>query len=131
MELLKFFRLLVFTWWTGNGDMHLKNFSVLIDRDGIVRLSPAYDLVCTRLVIADDPLALSVCGKKDNINRKLWLQYADYCGLASKAATRVLDKQVHSLEAAETLIDRSFLPAEMKVAYRQLLAERTAKLRDA
>ena len=41
---------MAFCWWTGNGDMHLKNFSLLTGPDGTVRLSPAYDLFCTRLV---------------------------------------------------------------------------------
>ena len=38
--------------------MHLKNFSLLTNEDGITRLTPAYDLVCTRLVIPDHQLAL-------------------------------------------------------------------------
>ncbi|MBK8270663.1 MAG: HipA domain-containing protein [Planctomycetes bacterium] len=66
IEVLKLYRLLVFTWWSGNGDMHLKNFSLFTDQQGIMRLTPAYDLVSTRLVIPNDPLALSVVGKKRN-----------------------------------------------------------------
>jgi serine/threonine-protein kinase HipA len=131
VEVLKLFRLLVFGWWSGNGDMHLKNFSLLIDTHGIIRLSPAYDLVCTRLVIPQDPLALPVCGKKDNLNRKIWIQFADYCQLSPKAANRVLDKLAQSLTAAQELIDRSFLPTDMKLAYRLLIAERTAMLQAA
>ena len=49
VESLKLFRQMVFCWWTGNGDMHLKNFSLLTGPDGTVRLSPAYDLLCTRV----------------------------------------------------------------------------------
>jgi serine/threonine-protein kinase HipA len=64
VEMLKLYRLMVFVWWTGNGDMHLKNFSLLASRDGLQRLSPAYDQLCTCLVIPDDPLALTVGGKK-------------------------------------------------------------------
>ena len=45
VELLKLYRLLLFDWWSGNGDMHLKNFSLLTGKDGRHRLSPAYDLV--------------------------------------------------------------------------------------
>jgi serine/threonine-protein kinase HipA len=71
VEILKFYRLLLFSWWTGNGDMHLKNFSLLVDEQGIVRLTPAYDLICTRLVIPDDSLALPICGKKDNLHRPM------------------------------------------------------------
>jgi hypothetical protein len=51
VELLELFRRMVFSWWTGNGDMHLKNFSLPAGADGIHRLSPAHDLLCTRLAI--------------------------------------------------------------------------------
>ncbi len=128
VETLKFYRLLVFVWWSGNGDMHLKNFSLIVDQQGIVRLTPAYDLLCTRLVIDDDPLALAVMGKKDNLDRADWLAFADRCRLPEKTAQRVLDKQASVLPEAGDLIERSFLPAEMKKQYQRLIQQRTASL---
>jgi serine/threonine-protein kinase HipA len=53
VELVRLLRLLAFNWWVGNGDAHLKNFALLAGLDGRHRLSPAYDLLCTRLVIPD------------------------------------------------------------------------------
>lgn len=128
VEVHKLFRQLVFAWWTGNGDLHLKNLSLFVDEEGIVRLTPAYDLVCTRLVIPDDPLALSVGGKKDNLSRKLWLKFAEHCRLPEKTAIRVLDRQAAALPAARELIERSFLPPELKSSYIELIAERTERL---
>jgi serine/threonine-protein kinase HipA len=128
IEILKFYRLLVFTWWSGNGDMHLKNFSLLVDENGFVRLTPAYDLLCTRLVITDDQLALPVCGKKDNLRRNLWLEFAKYCQLSERSAARVLRQQADALPEALDLINRSFLPDEMKTSYRQLVEERSQLL---
>ncbi len=92
IEILKLYRLFVFAWWSGNGDMHLKNFSLLADEQGILRLTPAYDLVCTRLVIQNDPLALPVGGKKDNLSRNSWLEFAAYCQLPEKTAVRSIRK---------------------------------------
>jgi serine/threonine-protein kinase HipA len=129
VELLKLFRLLLFTWWTGNGDMHLKNFSLLTGEDGITRLTPAYDLVCTRLVIPDDQLALPLQGKKDNLRRGVWRRFAEYCALPDKVAVRLLDKQVSALEDATALIDRGFLPDDQQETYKQLIAERTDSIR--
>lgn len=129
VEILKFYRLLVFAWWSGNGDMHLKNFSLLVDEAGLVRLTPAYDLVCTRLVIENDPLALPVMGKKDNIGRGLWLKFAEYCQLSERIASRVLDAQSGALTKAIPLLDRCFLPAELKAQYQQLIEERSTKLK--
>jgi serine/threonine-protein kinase HipA len=125
VEMLKLYRLLVFTWWTGNGDMHLKNFSLLTGDDGITRLTPAYDLVSTRLVIEDDQLAIPVHGKRDNLRRGVWRRFAAYCKLPEKAVLRILNKQVSVLDEAIRLIDRSFLPDDQKEHYRRLIAERT------
>lgn len=128
IEIQKLFRLLVFGWWSGNGDMHLKNFWLLVDEQGLIRLTPAYDLVCTQLVIPNDPLALPVIGKNSNLDRQDWLSFADYCQLPMKAAARVLDAQIASLHEAVRLIERSFLPAEQKDQYRHLLEKHTATL---
>lgn len=128
IEILKMFRLLVFSWWSGNGDMHLKNFSLQAGLDGLQRLTPAYDLVSTRLVIADDQLALPVSGKKDNFDRADWLRFAEYCQLPTKTAERVLDTQKAALSTALTLLERSFLPTTMKQVYTELVKERTTAL---
>jgi serine/threonine-protein kinase HipA len=129
IEILKLYRVLVFAWWSGNGDMHLKNFSLLADTQGIMRLTPAYDLVCTQLVIPDDPLALPVVGKKDNLDRADWLGFAIYCQLPERTAVRVLETQMSVLDSAAALIDRSFLPPDQKTTYRALITDRTARLR--
>lgn len=128
IEMLELYRRLVFIWWTGNGDMHLKNFSLLAGRDGLQRLSPAYDLLCTRLVIPDDPLALPVQGKKDRLDRAAWLALAAYGRIGAKAAERVLASFGGVLEAAVRLVARSELPEEMKAGYEALLRERMRTL---
>jgi len=129
IEILKLYRLLVFVWWSGNGDMHLKNFSLMAGQDGIMRFTPAYDLVCTRLVLPNDKLALPIGGRNDKLKRGAWRKFAEYCQLPEKVADRVLDKQVSILEDALQLIDRSFLPAEQKSNYKTLIEERTETLR--
>lgn len=48
----------------GNGDAHAKNYSVLHERAGAVRLSPLYDVMCT-LAFGDDRLAMYI----DNVRR--------------------------------------------------------------
>ena len=128
VEILRLYRQLVFGWWTGNGDLHLKNLSLLTGPDGRQRLSPAYDLVCTRLVIADDPLALTVSGKKDRLSRDTWLDFADYCALPLRAAQRVLTAHLDAIDAALDLVAKSYLPKDMKDTYRALLLARTEAL---
>jgi serine/threonine-protein kinase HipA len=128
VELVKLFRLLAFSWWTGNGDMHLKNFALLADAGGIHRLAPAYDQVSTRLVIEDDDLALPVGGKKSRLTRAAWLELARYCGIPERAAGRVLAGITREEDEAIALIGRSYLEKSMREAYRELIRERAAAL---
>lgn len=58
---LEFLRRVIFSYVIGNGDAHLRNFSLLRDPDGVVRLSPAYDLLCTHLHLpGESALALDL-----------------------------------------------------------------------
>jgi serine/threonine-protein kinase HipA len=124
----RLFRVLVFTWWTGNGDMHLKNFSLLRSEDGNYRLSPAHDLLSTTLVIPDDQLALSVGGTKKPVGRKRWLELATRCQLPPRAAERVLLEIVDATDASVSLVEASVLPDDMKRAYQTMLRKRAAVL---
>lgn len=54
IELEKLFRLVVFNYLFANGDAHLKNFSILETDNGDFVLSPAYDLLNTRLHLPYD-----------------------------------------------------------------------------
>lgn len=124
IELLELYRRLVFIWWTGNGDMHLKNFSLLTGADGLHRLSPVYDLLCTRLVIPDDRLALPFAGKNDRLTKRIWRELAAYAGLPEAAAARVHAKVGATLEKAVALVRASYLPEDQKRTYESLLRAR-------
>jgi serine/threonine-protein kinase HipA len=64
-EAREFVRRLVFNVAIGNGDMHLKNWSVIY-RDGRTpKLAPAYDYVSTVVYLPNDKLALSIAGSKE------------------------------------------------------------------
>ncbi len=128
IELLRLFEQLVFSWWVGNGDLHLKNLSLLIDAQETVRLTPAYDLVSTILVINEDPLAMPLGGRDRKLQRSTWVKFANYCDIGIKAANRVLDRQITLLPKAEAILDQSFLPADMKTTFKQHIANRTAEL---
>jgi len=56
---VEFIRILIFNFLTGNGDAHLKNFSLLETSDGDMQLSPSYDLMNTKIHINDSPVALN------------------------------------------------------------------------
>lgn len=128
IECRKLFQVLVFGWWTANGDMHLKNISIITNLDGTRTLTPAYDLVCTKVAIpTDDSMALVMQGRNKNLTRKNWLDFASYSEIRG-AAERLLADQVGALDQAIELVRRSFLPKEMREAYENVLRERTETL---
>ena len=101
LEISRLFTLLLFGWWSANGDMHLKNFSLLTLPDATRRLSPAYDLACTRLVIPDDDgLALPLGGRKKKLTRRHWLEFGEYCQIPRKAVERIVASQRGALDAS-------------------------------
>ena len=63
-EFQKFVDRCVFCYLSGNSDMHLKNFSLSGEEDGKARLSPAYDMLCSKMYGDGDRLALPLQGDR-------------------------------------------------------------------
>ncbi len=123
---------LVFSFVTGNSDMHLKNFSLIEDgyKTHSYVLSPAYDLLPTNIAVPSDPeeFALTMHGKKRNIRRSDFLYFASSCSL-SEVATKNIIHQV--LKLKETYIDMcrdSFLPDGLKDRFVELIEKRSSTL---
>lgn len=124
----RLFLQLCFSDWVGNGDLHLKNISLVERDDGRYTLSPAYDLFSTRLY-GDRHLALPVCGKKSKVTRRNWIEFGEhYAGLTKAESARILDEMLHHRAAALSLIERSPLVPELQCRYAGLLAERALSL---
>ena len=123
VEKVELFRRTLVAFLTGNEDMHLKNLAVLTGRDGLRRLSPAYDLVASAAVLRDpQELALTVAGKRSNLRRE---HLVDYYGRERLGLT---DRVVADLDAAgaawEALVDRSFLSDSVRDRLRRILGDR-------
>lgn len=131
IERLKLFRLVLFCFFIGNEDMHLKNFSIIRQRD-IITLSPAYDLLNTSIVLprAEEELALPLNDKKNHLSRSDLLAYFGEKRLQLSA--RLIDSTLEELhekrDAWERLIADSFLSANAKERYHDLLNTRLARI---
>jgi len=77
-ELERFFQLVVFNYLFSNGDAHLKNFSILESEDGDPLLSPAYDLISTRIHVKDSDMALKNGLFSDQFTTESYLSNAFY-----------------------------------------------------
>jgi serine/threonine-protein kinase HipA len=131
IEKMKLFRLTVFNFLVGNEDMHLKNFSV-ISRDETLELSPAYDLVNTTIALRNptEESALSIDGKKSNLNRRLLAQYygIERLGLTADVVDDILHKLTSLAAMWESEIRISFLSEAMKKMYLELVVSRVQRL---
>ena len=84
LDIHLFFERVVLNFLLGNGDAHFKNFSVSHRSDGI-RLSPAYDIVSSKLVIPkEEDSALTLNGKKNNITRNDFNTFAEHLKIPEK-----------------------------------------------
>lgn len=131
IDRLRLFRQVLFSWWIGNGDLHLKNLALITQEKAVPRLSPAFDLLSTAVVIPNDTLALPVLGKRDKIGRADWVAFAEYCELPMKLAERELTKMAEVLTDALALLDHSFLRPDLRDAFAAILHERTKTLSNA
>ena len=111
----EFVRRLVFSVLIGNGDMHLKNWSLLYPDTRKPVLSPAYDLVSTLPYIPDDRLALSFGGSRslDGITLDQARRFADAARLPMKPVWDVVRETVGRTVASwKTLGPKDLLSAE-------------------
>ena len=123
------YELTLFCFLTGNADMHLKNFS-LWRNSGTAALTPAYDLLATKLLLPSDmeELALSLNGKKSRFVSADWTAYAAYVGLIDKQQANIHQQFIKRLPVALQWIKDSFLSPEQQHAFAQLLQERAGRL---
>lgn len=132
-DLLRYFELTLFSFLIGNADMHLKNFSLLIDLKKIIRLSPAYDLLSTRLLISkkedNEELVLSINGKKSNLKKHDFNFLADNLKIPKKSANFIIENLLSKKEIMFEIIQKSFLPAKMQEDYIALIEERSFLLK--
>lgn len=90
----------IYSWLTGNGDLHAKNISVLASPAGPWKISPVYDVPCT-LLYGDDSLALTVAGKTKNLKARHWAELANDIGLPPKAAEAANARALRAAEAVD------------------------------
>ena len=123
LDLVNFWEQVVFSWITGNADMHLKNFSLYSTSKNYYSLTPCYDMLSTALVMPEDTeeLALALNGKKRKIKRSDFETSMRSTGLGNKVIQNLFTKFSKVTDKWFKFIDISFLPAEMKEQYKKII----------
>lgn len=125
LDKLYFFELSVFSYLTGNNDMHLKNFS-MIDKGTKWSLAPAYDLLNVNLANALDTeeLALPIEGKKKRLRKDHFERFGQGLDLNEKQIEGVFKRFIKNKPLAFEWIDNSFLSDKFKERYKEILEKR-------
>ena len=131
LDLVNFWEVVIFSWITGNADMHLKNFSLYNNHKMGYALTPAYDLLSTKIVMPEDTeeLALTLNGKKRKIQKSDFVKVMKASGLNDKVIENIAKKFRRSIVKWLNLINVSFLSERMKKEYKKLILSRVLALR--
>ncbi len=115
LDVANYWEIVVFSWLTGNADMHLKNFSLFKPAANYM-LTPAYDLLSTSIVMPEDDeeLALTLNGKKKKIKREDFEKAMSDCGMDEKAISNIFTKFSKAFPKWTDVIRTSFLPVDMQ-----------------
>ena len=121
VESLKLFKLLIFNYLFSNGDAHLKNFSIIETPLGDFKLSPAYDLLNSRIHIEDKDFALDeglipARMGQGNVAKQFRL-LAEHAGISEKQANAMMALMMSKSDQVKKLIDASFLKDRIKRSY--------------
>lgn len=131
LDVVNFWELVLFSFITGNADMHLKNFSLLEQPALGMTLSPAYDLVNTTLVnpADDEEMALTINGKKKKIKLQDFVAAMDTLKVDEKQRQNVFRKMEKALPKWLDTIDQSFLSDAFKLQFKAIIHERIDRLK--
>lgn len=125
-DLQRLFEMVVFSFLTGNADMHLKNYSLFYRLPDFRELAPAYDLLNTAIVIPSDKeeSALTINGKESKLKKSDFDHLAKNLQLIQKVKESIIDRIISSLSQSSGIIQNSFLNEEMKEKYMNTISSK-------
>ena len=125
LDVLRLYEVVIFTYITGNNDMHLKNFSLIL-KDENWGFAPAYDLLNVQLHLQEDKeeTALTIGGKKSRLTKYDFIILGEKFGLSERQIENVFQRFIKAEKKMLLLIDQSFLSEANKINYKDLLMQR-------
>ncbi|MEX1190790.1 MAG: HipA domain-containing protein [Brumimicrobium sp.] len=132
VESPKLFKLILFNYLMSNGDAHCKNFSLIETSFGDFKLSPAYDLLNSRIHIVDRDFALSdgllsPQYAKGKVGEQ-FIILGEKAGIPKKQIDKIIALLTSNVEEVKQLIRHSYLSEQFKRNYEQAYFTRLNKL---
>ncbi|MEA2017235.1 MAG: HipA domain-containing protein [Campylobacterota bacterium] len=138
LEIIKFFKQIIFNYLIGNGDAHIKNFSAIQRETKDYTLSPAYDLLSSTVHIPNESrTALELF---DDYNTPSFnangfysfddfIKFAQMTGIDEKIANNIIEEFISHESKTLKLLEISFLSDKGKVRYENLYLDRLKALK--
>lgn len=133
LDKLTFFEVVLFSFLTGNADIHLKNFSLIDYPENMTSLGPAYNLLSTRLVNPEnqepEEMALTLNGRKRKLKFDDFDAFGRKIGLNKTQLRNNYSRFNKNASKAISFVSQSeFLSQDMRAKYMDLISERTDRL---
>jgi serine/threonine-protein kinase HipA len=121
------FERVVLNFIIGNGDAHLKNYSIAYLNKDNIRLTPAYDILCSKLVLPDEEdSAITINGKKNKLQREDFDKFAEYFHIPEKVR---YDKFEKKLDVLRRIIVTSKIYNEKQREFLEIIKDRLSRLK--
>ena len=123
LDKLSLFKCLYFCFVIGNSDVHLKNFSFVMDDEGKYSLSSFYDLLPTKVILPSDQdeLGMRFNGRKNNLRKLDFDQFANNVGLDIKAKENIINQINNNQNNMIEIINKSTLNQNAKTNWIKLI----------
>ncbi|MFV2045428.1 MAG: HipA domain-containing protein [Anaerolineales bacterium] len=129
LDSIEFFERVVLSFLIGNGDMHLKNWALLISEQGDVTLAPCYDFVASKIYIpTEEESALAINGKRNQLDRGDFHVLADSLRIDPRAAENSFERLRKAKDQILDLTDHSELSQERQLQVRALINSRYERI---
>ncbi|OGX05542.1 MAG: hypothetical protein A3G87_03125 [Omnitrophica bacterium RIFCSPLOWO2_12_FULL_50_11] len=127
LDVQLFFERIVFNFLIGNGDGHSQNYSISYDEHGNIRLSPAYDIVCTKLVLPKgEDSALTLNGKSNQLKRNDFDALADCFNIPAKVRYEKFERKSNRMRQ---FVGDSKLQKDFQKKFIEIILSRYERLR--
>lgn len=117
------FAFLYFCFVIGNSDVHLKNFSFIMNEDGSLSLSKFYDLLPTKVILPSDKddLGMRFNGKKNNLTRRDFDAFAKQVGIEEQQKNSIIRGIDSKVNVMEEIINNSLLNQNARTSWIRLI----------
>lgn len=123
IDVINFFKTLYFDFVIGNSDVHMKNFSFIMDERGKLSLSPIYDLLPTKVILPSDheELGMLLNNKKTHLSKKDFDIFCKNIDIQEITKEKITNQINNKYSEMCEIIDSSLLDQNSKVVWKRMI----------